>query len=238
MNFDILTLFPGFFDSPLKESMLKRAIESGCVGVNVVNIRDFAAGKHAQADDRPYGGGSGMVLKVEPIVGAIRSLTSDPSAGAPHVVLLSPRGKVLTQSKARELSGLDRIALVCGHYEGVDERVIHYVDEELSIGDYVLTGGEIAALVILDTVFRLVPGVLGNAESIEEESFDRGLIEYPQYTRPPDFEGHVVPEILLSGNHGEIKRWRLDQSLRLTRTRRPDLAERLEGNSGEPFPEE
>jgi len=196
------------------------------VRVNIVNIRDFAPGKHAQADDRPYGGGSGMVMKVEPIVGAIRSLTQY-APQKPHVVLLSPQGRTLDQAKAEQLAQYERLSLVCGHYEGVDQRIAdHYVDEEVSVGDYVLTGGEIAALVLLDAVTRLVPGVLGNADSLKKESFCDGLIEYPQYTRPEEFEGHCVPEVLLSGNHLRIEEWRKSEALRVTKERRPDLASR------------
>jgi len=231
MIFDILTLFPGIFESPIKESMIKRALEAGLIRVNFINIRDFAPGKHAQADDRPYGGGSGMVLKIEPIVGAIRSLTQH-APQKPHVVLLSPKGRTFDQAKAEQLARYERLALVCGHYEGVDQRIAdHYVDEEVSVGDYVLTGGEVAALVVLDAVTRLVPGVLGNADSLKQESFCDGLIEYPQYTRPEEFEGHCVPEVLLSGNHLRIEHWRKSEALRRTNERRPDLASRFRNKS-------
>ena len=231
MIFDILTLFPGIFESPIKESMIKRAVEAGLIRVNIVNIRDFAPGKHSQADDRPYGGGSGMVLKVEPIVGAIRSLTQD-APRKPHVVLLSPKGRTFDQEKAEQLVRHERLSLVCGHYEGVDQRIAdHYVDDEVSVGDFVLTGGEIAALVILDAVTRLIPGVLGNVDSLKEESFCDGLIEYPQYTRPVEFEGHGVPEVLLSGNHGQIQDWRKSEALRRTKEHRPDLASRFQNRT-------
>jgi len=235
MIIDILTLFPGMFDSPLKESMLKRAIESGAADVRIVNIRDFAQGRHAQADDRPYGGGSGMVMKVEPVAAAVRSLVRTSEEVSPHVILLTPQGRLFNQARARELARRPRMALICGHYEGVDERVSRlFVQEELSVGDYVLTGGETAALVVMDAVVRLLPGVLGNTDSLEEESFSSGLIEYPQYTRPREFEGHGVPEVLLSGDHAEIARWRKEESMRRTMERRPDLVVAAFERDGEP----
>ena len=220
MRVDILTLFPGMFVGPFDESMLKRAREAGLLQLNLVDIRDFATDRHRTVDDTPYGGGPGMVMKPGPIfaaVGAVRSADS-------RVILLSPQGRLFEQAMAIELSTLPHLVLICGHYEGVDERVReHLVDEELSIGDYVLTGGELAAMVVVDAVGRLLPGVLGAGESTVEESHSSGLLEYPQYTRPVEFRGWRVPDILLSGNHAEIARWRRRRALERTRERRPDL---------------
>ena len=222
MIIDILTIFPQMVAAPLRESIVGKAIDRQLIDVRVINIRDFALDKHNTTDDRPFGGGSGMVMKPEPLAAAIASVrTADPSV---RVILLSPQGRMFKQEIAFELSRLQHICLVCGRYEGVDERIRdHYVDDELSIGDYVLTGGELPALIVLDSVARLVPGVLGSDESIAEESFVGGLLEYPHYTRPEIFEGHRAPEILLSGNHAAIRRWRRQQSLLRTRQRRPDL---------------
>jgi tRNA (guanine37-N1)-methyltransferase len=227
MIIDILTLFPGMVEDPLRESILGKAIEREFVEIRLINIRDFATDRHRTADDRPFGGGSGMVMKPEPLVAAIRSVrTADPEV---KVILLSPQGRTFSQSIAWDLSQQQHICLVCGRYEGVDERVrLHYVDDEISIGDYVLTGGELPALVVLDAVVRLVSGVLGNSESTSEESFVEGLLEYPHFTRPEVFEGHRVPELLLSGNHGAIRRWRRQQSLLRTWQRRPDLLQEEE----------
>jgi len=224
MRFDVLTLFPEMFVSPLSESILKRSIQAGIVEVNVTNIRDFATGNHKQADDRPYGGGSGMVLMPEPIVGALRSILQGRHEQKKRVILLSPQGQRFHQGMAEEMAKLDRLILICGHYEGVDERIRrYYVDEEISIGDYILTGGELAAMVIIDVVARLLPGVLGDEDSLMEESFSRGLLEYPQYTRPAEFEGHRVPDILLSGHHEKVRHWRRKESLKSTLRRRPEL---------------
>jgi tRNA (guanine37-N1)-methyltransferase len=221
MRIDLLTLFPEFFASPLAQSMLQRAQALGAVTFRVINLRDFAGDRHQVTDDRPFGGGSGMVLKIEPLAAAIRQGRSeDPGV---RVVLLSPQGPLFTQEKARELAQLPHLLLICGHYEGVDDRLQHYIDEELSIGDYILTGGEIPALVVVDAVTRLLPGVLGGAGAAEEESFQTGLLEYPHYTRPRVFEGHAVPEVLLSGDHARIARWRRQQALRRTARLRPDL---------------
>jgi len=221
MIFDILTLFPDMLLGPLQESILGKAVARGLVEINIVNIRDYATDKHQTTDDRPYGGGSGMVMKPEPLVRAIRQRrTTGPPARA---ILLSPQGRTFTQALARELQAEGRLILICGRYEGVDERVRAYVDDEISIGDYVLTGGELAALVVVDAVSRLIPGVLGNEGATEEESFTGFLLEYPQYTRPVEFEGKRAPQILLSGNHGAIKRWRRQQALLRTWKRRPDL---------------
>lgn len=222
MQIDIVTIFPGMFQGPFQESMVKRAIEKGLVKINVVDLRDYSEGKHRQVDDYPYGGGKGMVLKPEPLFAAVEDLLSGKSPKS-RVLLLSPGGKVFNQEYAEKLSGEEHIILLCGHYEGVDERVHeHLVHEEISIGDYVLTGGEIPAMVITDSVVRLLPGFLPE-ETLAEESFAEGLLEYPQYTRPPVFKGIQVPDVLLSGNHGLIKEWRRQQAIEKTYRHRPDL---------------
>lgn len=225
MIIDVLTIFPSYFSGPLKESLLGKAISQGLIRIRIHNIRDFAKDRHRTVDDRPYGGGAGMVMKPEPIVEAIETLQKDPPKGT--VILLSPHGEIFTQATARELSNLPRIILVCGRYEGVDARVLYFVDREISIGDYVLSGGEPAALVIIDALSRLVPGVVGNVASLRSESFEEGLLEYRHYTRPRVFRGLPVPEILISGNHEAIRKWRRSQALLLTKLRRPDLFERL-----------
>jgi tRNA (guanine37-N1)-methyltransferase len=220
VRIDILTLFPGMFRGPFDESIVKRAIESGILEINVHNIRDFGAGRHQVVDDYPYGGGAGMVMKPEPLFSSVESVRRQDS----RVVLMSAQGRKLSQSIAEDLSHQQHLVLLCGHYEGVDERVVeHLADDELSIGDYVLTGGELAAMVVCDAVVRLIPGVLGAEESSQEESFTEGLLEYPHYTRPPDFRGWGVPEILLSGNHPLVAEWRRGQSLLRTLRRRPEL---------------
>lgn len=224
MQFDILTLFPDFFLSPLSQSMIKRAQERGIIRVRVLNLRDFATGRHQVTDDRPYGGGPGMVLKIEPVAAAIKWVRAQ--APAVQVILLSPQGTLFHQRLAAELARKEHLLLVCGHYEGVDDRVRGYIDAEISIGDYILTGGEIPALVLIDAVTRLLPGGLGDADSAHEESFQDSLLEYPHYTRPREFAGHAVPEILLSGDHQRIARWRRQEALRRTWQRRPDLLER------------
>jgi len=221
MVIEFLTLFPDFFASPLSQSMLQRAQSQGAIEFRVLNLRDFTHDRHLVADDRPFGGGPGMVLKIEPLVRAIRAVREqDPEV---RVILLSPRGPLFSQDKARELAEMPHLLLICGHYEGVDDRLGFYIDAELSIGDYILTGGEIPALVVADAVTRLLPGVLGGEGAVEEESFQTGLLEYPHYTRPRDFEGHEVPETLLSGDHKRINRWRREQSLLRTAGQRPDL---------------
>ena len=222
MRFDILTLFPVMFSSPFEASILGRAIEKGLIEIRIVNIRDFTSDKHHVVDDTPYGGGQGMVMKVEPIARAIERVKAEsPSA---WTVYLTPQGRSLNQERARALSSKAHLILLCGRYEGVDERVREmFVDEEVSIGDYVLTGGELAAMVMVDTLSRLLPGVLGCDQSAEEDSFSDSLLEYPQYTRPVDFRGHGVPDVLLSGNHEAILRWRRKEALRRTAKRRPDL---------------
>jgi tRNA (guanine37-N1)-methyltransferase len=224
MRIDLLTLFPEFFVSPLAQSMLRRAQMLGRVRFRVINLRDFTTDRHKVTDDRPFGGGPGMVMKPEPLVAAIRRVRHDD--GDTRVMLLSPAGRLFDQETARELAQLPSLLLVCGHYEGVDERVRHFIDGEISIGDYVLTGGEIAALVVVDAVTRLIPGVLGGEGAVEEESFQTGLLEYPHYTRPRDFEGLAAPEVLLGGDHARIARWRREQALRRTARLRPDLLAR------------
>jgi tRNA (guanine37-N1)-methyltransferase len=226
MHFHLVTLFPELFSSVLDATMLKRGQERGALRFTLYDVREFALDKHRITDDTPYGGGSGMVMKPEPLVAAIEATGS--AANRPRRILLSPQGSTLTQRRARELALEPQLALVCGRYEGVDERVRPYVDEELSIGDYVLSGGEIAALVVIDAVARLVPGVLGSAESLDDESFEENLLEYPHYTRPPEFRGARVPDVLLGGDHAAIRAWRRRQALQRTFQRRPDLLERAE----------
>jgi tRNA (guanine37-N1)-methyltransferase len=221
MRIDILTLFPEFFDSPLNQSMLRRAQTLGRVGFRVLNLRDFAPDRHKVADDRPFGGGPGMVMKPEPLVAAIRRVREE--APDTRVIFLAPTGRLFDQETAADLAQAPGVLLICGHYEGVDERVRHFIDEEISIGDFILTGGEIPALVVVDAVTRLLPGVLGGEGATEEESFQTGLLEYPHYTRPRDFEGLTVPEVLLSGDHARIARWRREQALWRTQALRPDL---------------
>lgn len=225
MRFDVLTLFPGMFTGPLEESILKRARERGIISVYLHNIRDYASGRHRITDDAPYGGGGGMVMKPEPIFAAVEAILGD-ETGVP-VILLSPQGRLFTQQVARELARHPRLVLICGRYEGVDERVReHLATDEISIGDYVLSGGELAAMVIIDAVTRLLPGVLGDPGATFEDSYAWGLLEYPHYTRPAVFRGWAVPEVLLSGDHAAIARWRREQALRRTWERRPDLLEK------------
>lgn len=219
MIIEVLTLFPEMFPGPLSAGVTGRGLAGGLVTLRVHNLRDYTHDRHRQVDDVPYGGGAGMVLKPEPIFEAVRART-----GKGPVILLTPQGELLNQRMVRELAGHDDLYLICGRYEGVDERVAtHLVDREISIGDYVLTGGELPAMVLIDAVSRLVTGVLGSEESPKDESFDQHLLEYPHYTRPPEFEGHPVPEVLRSGHHAEIERWRRAQAAERTRRRRPDL---------------
>lgn len=219
MRIDILTLFPEMFDSPFNASIIDRARKNGLLDINMTNIRDYALDKHQQVDDYPYGGGAGMVMKADILSRAIRDVKKEGS----RVIYLSPQGPRLTQETAVRLSGEKQLLMVCGHYEGIDERVMPLIDEEVSIGDYILTGGELGAMVLVDAVARLIPGVLGDEHSSQEESFANGLLEYPHYTRPRIFEDMEVPEILLSGHHEEIRRWRLKLSLTRTLLKRPDL---------------
>ena len=222
MKIDVLTLFPGMFAGPLDESIVKRARDNGHLQLAIHNLRDYTHDRHKTVDDNPFGGGPGMLLKPEPIFEAVEALANEQT----KVILLGPAGRKFDQAIARELAQLEHVLLICGSYEGFDERIReHLADDELSIGDYVLTNGALPAMVIVDTVTRLLPGVLGDDESSREESFSAGLLEYPHYTRPADFRGMKVPEILLSGNHAEIAKWRLEQAKVRTRERRPDLLE-------------
>jgi tRNA (guanine37-N1)-methyltransferase len=225
MLFDIVTIFPHFFDSPLKDGVVRRAIEAAILKVRTFNLRDFTTDRHRTTDDRPFGGGEGMVMKPEPIYKALKVLKEEPPEA--RVILLSPRGKLLDQAMAVELAQLGRLILICGRYEGVDERIReHCVDLELSVGDYVLSGGEIAALVVIEAVSRLIPGVLGCESSAEKDSFSDGLLEFPQYTRPRIFKDWEIPEILMSGDHARIAKWRREQSLGFTYEQRPELLNR------------
>ncbi len=223
MRIDILTLFPEMVDGVLSESIIGRARKNGYIEINCINIRDFSKDKHRRVDDYPYGGGTGMVMQAQPIYDACQSVINS-SDSKPVIIYMSPQGKVFNQKTAKKLAQYEHIVLLCGHYEGVDERVIEeVVDFELSVGDYVLTGGELPAIVVADCVSRLVPGVLANADAYTEESHYNGLLEYPQYTRPPEFMGRKVPEVLLSGHHKNIAEWRREQSILRTKQKRPDL---------------
>ncbi len=223
MKIDIMTLFPEMCESVLGESIIGRARNAGFVDIACHNIRDFAGNKHNRVDDAPFGGGMGMIMQAEPIYNCFKSLYNE-NEGKPHLIYLSPKGKTLNQQKVRELAKLPRMVLLCGHYEGIDERVIEeIVDEEISIGDYVLTGGELPALVLTDCVCRMLDGVLSDESCYTDESHYNGLLEYPQYTRPREWHGRQVPDVLLSGNHAEIKKWRNEQSLNTTLLKRPDI---------------
>lgn len=222
MRFTVLTLFPEMFDGPLSSSLLGKAVDTGAIEVDLIDPRRWAEGRHKQVDDSPYGGGEGMLLKPAPMVSAIEHVRA--TANPDRVILMSPQGRPFDRDVAKELAGCEAgIALVCGRYEGFDERIREFVDDELCIGDYVLSGGEPGAWVVIDAVSRMLPGVLGNPASLEQESFEDGLLEYPQYTRPAEFRGRKVPEVLLSGDHARIAQWRREQSMERTRRRRPDL---------------
>ncbi len=226
MKFDVLTLFPETFELVMKESIIGRAQQNNLIEIKAHNIRDYSANKHKKVDDYPFGGGNGMVMACQPVFDAFDAVTKDLQK-KPRVIYMSPQGKVLTQELAKELSQEQHLVLLCGHYEGIDERIIEeIVDEEISIGDYVLTGGELPAMVLIDCVSRLIPGVLSNEGSFSDESHFNGLLEYPQYTRPADYEGKLVPDILLSGHHANIEKWRHEQSIERTRIKRPDLYEK------------
>lgn len=223
MKFSVLTLFPQML-SALGESIIGRAINKGIIETEYINIRDFSTDKHRRVDDYPYGAGGGMVMQPQPIHDAYKSVAGETK---PHVIYMSPQGKTLTQDKARELAGYDHIIILCGHYEGVDERILEeIVDEEISIGDYVLTGGELPAMVLIDCISRMIEGVLDSEETASVESHYNGLLEYPQYTRPPEFLGRKVPDILLSGHHANIEKWRRQQSIVRTYKKRPELIEK------------
>jgi tRNA (guanine37-N1)-methyltransferase len=220
MKIDVLTLFPGMFAGPMDESIIRRAREAGLLDLQVHDLRRWTHDRHKTVDDRPFGGGPGMVLKPEPMFEAVEALAGEQT----HVVLLTPSGRAFNQAAAREISQREHVLLICGSYEGFDERIREALaDDELSIGDYVLTNGALPAMVIIDTVTRLLPGALGHEQSAADESFSHGLLEYPQYTRPAEFRGMKVPDVLLSGNHAEIEQWRREQALGRTRERRPDL---------------
>jgi len=229
MRFDVFSLLPQVFQPYLEASILQRAIQNGLLDVHLHDIRAWTTDKHHITDDTPFGGGGGMVMKPEPIFAAVEEILGTPPVCP--VILLTPQGRTYTQEIARELSAYPRIGLICGRYEGFDERVReHLVTDEISIGDYVLTGGEIPALLLIDSITRLIPGTLGDPDGAQDDSFASGLLEYPHYTRPAEFRGWQVPEVLLSGNHAHIARWRRDQALLRTRTRRPDLLEKFELN--------
>src|SRR5512147_321808 len=233
MQFEVFTLLPEVFPPYLESSILQRAKQRGLIDVRVHNIRDYTHDRHHTTDDTPYGGGGGMVMKPEPVFEAVESVLAL-SAGQPQpvtvpIILLTPQGRVFTQRVAEELAGHERIALLCGRYEGVDERIrAHLVTDEISVGDYVLTGGELPALIIIDAVTRLIPGVLGDPTGAEDDSHSMGLLEYPHYTRPPEFRGWKVPEVLLSGDHARIEKWRREQALIRTFNKRPDMLEKAE----------
>lgn len=227
MNIHVLSLFPEMFSGVFGASILKKAQEKEAVKLSVTDFRQFSNNKHAQVDDYPYGGGAGMVLKPEPLFNAVEALVAD--GKKPRIILMCPQGERYTQAKAEELAQEENLVFVCGHYEGYDERIREFlVTDELSIGDFVLTGGELAAMTIIDSVVRLLPGVLGNDDSPVLDSFSTGLLEHPHYTRPADFRGMKVPDVLLSGNHAKIEQWRMEESLKRTYERRPDLFEHIE----------
>lgn len=228
MRIDILTLFPDMCNAVLNESIIGRARKAGKVEINCIDIRDYTLDKHRRVDDKPYGGGMGMVMAPQPIYDCFQSLCNE-SGDKPHLIYLTPQGKTLTQERVKELSRLERIALLCGHYEGIDERVIEELQpEEISVGDYVLTGGELPALILADSVSRMLPGVLSDDECFEEESHFNSLLEYPQYTHPSEWNGREVPEVLLSGHHANVEKWRREKSLERTLKRRPDMLEKAE----------
>jgi len=229
MRIDIVSLFPDMFAGPFGHSILKRAQEADLLHINITNPRDFAFDKHHTVDDTPFGGGAGMVMKPDPIFRAVDSIIQSEPISNRRIILMCPGGYPLDQAKAKELASYDQLILLCGHYEGIDERVrLHLAHETISIGDYVLTGGELPAMVIVDSVARMLPGVLGSSSSAPQDSFYNGLLEYPQYTRPREYEGKEVPEIILSGDHAKINRWRHKQSLKNTLERRPDLLSKKE----------
>ena len=226
VQFDIITLFPSMFESPLSEGIISKAQKKGLIDIRVHDLREYTEDRHRTADDTPYGGGAGMVMKAEPIVRAIEAIRLP--AGNTRTVFLTPQGVLLKQERAKKLGAYSQLIILCGRYEGIDERVLSFVDEEISIGDFVLTGGEIAAMAVLDVVARLVPGVVGDAASVSEDTFSNFLLKYPQYTRPDNFRGLSVPEILLSGDHKKIAEWRSAESLKRTLKRRPDLIEKAD----------
>jgi tRNA (guanine37-N1)-methyltransferase len=237
MKIDVLTIFPEMFRGPFSESLIGKAVKKEVLKINITDIRSFSKDKHKKVDDKPFGGGVGMVMKPEPMYDAIRSIGvkkknssyKNPYA-KPYVIYMSPQGKTLNNEIVKSLAKFQHVVLVCGHYEGIDERVMNYVDEEISVGDYVLTGGEIPAMIIVDSVARMLPGVIKQEDSVKNDSFYNGLLDYPHYTRPAVFKGHKVPDVLLSGDHKKINEWRVQESYRRTKARRPDLLKRQSGN--------
>ena len=230
MRFEVVTIFPELIDAIAGVGLIGKACERGLLQIQARSPREFSTDKHRSVDDAPYGGGSGMVMMPEPLVATMEALAAEAEAGGKpraHRIFLSPQGSRFSQARARELSSLPALMLLCGRYEGIDHRVLDYIDEELSLGDFVLNGGEVAALAVIEAVGRLVPGVVGNAESLTEESHAQGLLEYPQYTRPREFRGHAIPDVLLSGNHAEIAAYRRREALRRTAAVRPDLLEAM-----------
>lgn len=228
MRFDIITIFPQIFDGVFDHGITRRAIESGIANIRILNLRDFATDKHNSVDDRPYGGGEGMVFMPDPLFQAVEYCQGGPKSSLHHVVLLSPQGRTWSHEMAAEYARIPHIILICGRYEGVDQRVVDaLVDREISIGDFILSGGEIPAMVLVDSVVRLLPGVVGNEDSIANESFSTGLLDYPQYTRPAEYRGMRVPEVLLSGDHARIERWRKERALEKTRQNRPEMMDKL-----------
>ncbi|MBP5306291.1 MAG: tRNA (guanosine(37)-N1)-methyltransferase TrmD [Lachnospiraceae bacterium] len=226
MRFHVMTLFPDMINSAMNTSITGRAIESGILSINAVDIRDYTLDKHKRVDDYPYGGGAGMVMQAQPVVDCYKAIVKDNNITKPRVIYLTPQGRTFNQEIARELSKEEDLIFLCGHYEGIDERALELiVTDNISIGDFVLTGGEMPAMIMMDCISRLVPGVLGNGDSSEDESFSDGLLEYPQYTRPDCYEGLSVPDVLLSGHHANINKWRHEMSLLRTKERRPDLYE-------------
>src|SRR3989339_625676 len=230
MRVDVLTLFPEMFQGPMSESLIQKAREKGLLNLRVVNIRDFALDKHKTADDTPYGGGPGMVMKADIAAKAVRSLTMEKNK---RVILLCPTGEPLTQAKVNQLAGYEQLVFVCGHYEGIDDRIVPLIDEKISVGDFVLTGGELPAMIVIDAVARRIPGVVKETASVEGDSFFAGRLDWPCYTKPENFEGVRVPEVLLSGHHAQIDRWRKKAALRSTFLRRPDLLAEGEFNNDE-----
>ncbi len=228
MEITIFTIFPEMFTGPLHTSILQKAQDKGLISFNLVDFREYSQSKHKNVDDYPFGGGAGMVIMPEPVYLAVEDTIGDPAQFSGKVIIMSPQGQPFTQELAKELAKEERLAFICGHYEGFDERIRRLAHLEISIGDYVLTGGELPAMVVIDAVSRLLPGVLGEEGSIYEDSFYQGLLEYPQYTRPRDFRGQTVPEVLLSGNHEKIRLWRRKESLRRTKVRRPELLKQAE----------
>ncbi|MBU1076472.1 MAG: tRNA (guanosine(37)-N1)-methyltransferase TrmD [Spirochaetes bacterium] len=234
MHFNIITLFPDFFKDPFNTSIIKKALEKRVISIDLINLRDFTTYNHRQCDDKPYGGGHGMVLMIEPVYNAITHIKKKHPDS--KVIYLSPQGKVFNQEKAESFAKIKNITLLCGHYEGIDDRILDdLVDEEISIGDYILTGGETASLVFMEVVSRLIPGVVQKPQSVKTDSLSDGLLKYPQYTKPEEFKGSKVPEILLSGNHPKIKEWRKDQQIEVTKKKRPDLYRKFikRGNQSE-----